>query len=384
MMIRTRTRAKKSITVREVAKHAGVSLRTVTNVMNNWPYVTEQTRQKVQLSIDTLGYRPSQLASSLATGRTSTIGVVLPDITNPFFGQVVRGCEDALYTAGYSIFLCNTNEDLVKQSSYFDMLVDRGVDGLLIFGARSNSDAQATVVHGDIPVVTEDSPVQSQNTTALDIDNVGGAQLAVAHLISRGHTVIGHLGGPSKRLAAIRRLDGYRQALEQAGIAYDESLVLRCSPNIRGGLEAALTLLRDKKPTALFCYNDMMAVGVLVACRQLGLKIPRDVALVGFDDVAMASLVEPALTTVRVDQYELGRQASQLLLERLSGQANPRDFVTFPVELVVRDSCGSKRTTRKPPSVMLEHLLRSESPDSPAYITQAQAARDEALSLTAT
>ncbi len=186
-------------------------------------------------------------------------------------------------------------------------------------------------------------PAQNKNTTIIDIDNVGGAQMAVEHLISLGHTRIAHLGGPTQRLAADHRLQGYRQALENAGILYDESLVLRCSPSIRGGLEFAMTILQEKKPSALFCYNDLMAVGAMVACRQLDLNIPRDVAVVGFDDIAIASLVEPALTTVRVRQYDMGKLASELLLERLSGKEGSQDVVKFPVELIIRNSCGDRR-----------------------------------------
>jgi DNA-binding LacI/PurR family transcriptional regulator len=349
---------KKSVTIRDVAALAGVSLRTVTNVINKWPYVTDETRQKVQRSIDTLGYRPSRLASSLVTGRTNTIGVMIPDITNPFFGQVVRGCEDVLYAAGYSIFLCNTSEDEKKQASYLEILVDRGVDGLLIFGARSAEAVRSAsaVVRDEIPVIAEDSPAQNQNTTIIDIDNIGGAQVAVEHLIAHGHTRIAHLGGPTQRLAADHRLQGYRQALEHAGIPYDDALVLRCSPSIRGGLQSAMTLIQQHKPSALFCYNDLMAVGAMVACRQLDLKIPHDIAVVGFDDIAIASLIEPALTTVRVRQYEMGRLASELLLERLAGKEPPPGPVKFPVELVVRNSCGARRLSRKQQNEMLELL----------------------------
>ncbi len=362
-MLTSRSRLKKKVTIRDVAKDAGVSLRTVTNVINKWPYVTDQTREKVQRSIDALGYRPSRLASSLVTGRTNTIGVMIPDITNPFFGQVVRGCEDVLYAADYSIFLCNTSEDPKKQSSYLDILVDRGVDGLLIFGARSSQDEHAGVVHDEIPVVVEDSPVQNQNTTMIEIDNIGGAQMAVAHLIAHGHTRIAHLGGPIQRQAADHRLLGYRQAIESAGIPYDKSLVMRCSPSIRGGLQSALELLPAKKPSALFCYNDLMAIGAMVACRQLGLKIPKDLAIIGFDDIAIASLIEPALTTVRVRQYEMGRLASDLLLERLSGKENVQNQVKFPVELIVRNSCGTRRLSARQQNEMLEHLLRAELVD---------------------
>ena len=359
MFIR-RPRPKKNITLRDVAKHAGVSPKTVSNVINNWPYITDETRQKVQDAINMLGYRPNGLATSLRTGRTNTIGVVIPDITNPFFGQVVRGCEDVLYAAGYNIFLCNTNEDPVKERGYLDMLVSRGVDGLLMFGARSDSEVLSAIVHDGIPIVAEDSPAQHNNSTVIEIDNLGGAQLATKHLISRGHTRIGHLAGPVHRLAAETRLQGYQYALESAGIPYDEELVYRCSPSIHGGYQSTLQIMREKKPSALFCYNDLMAVGAMVACRQLDLDIPREVALVGFDDIAIASLVEPALTTIRVRQYDMGKLASQLLLERLSGKENPSTHVQFQVELVIRNSCGARRLSKKQLDGMLEQLLSSE------------------------
>lgn len=362
MQIRKR-RPKKKVTLTDVAKHAGVSPKTVSNVLNDWPYISDETRQKVQASIEALGYRPSALATSLRTGRTKTIGVVIPDITNPFFGQAVRGCEDVLYAAGYSIFLCNTNEDPVKEQSYLDMLTRRGVDGLLMFGARSSAEVLSQVVHDDIPIVAEDSPAQHSNTTVIDIDNVRGAVIATRHLLELGHQRIGHLGGPAQRLAAVHRLEGYRQALDETSRGYEARLALRCQPTIRSGYRAALQLLASEKPTALFCYNDLMAIGAMVACQQLKLRIPADIALVGFDDIAIASLVTPALTTVRVRQYEIGRRASELLLERLAGGEPVQKRVLFPVELVVRSSCGARRLSRRQTMAMLEHLLDSDLVD---------------------
>lgn len=362
-MLTRRRRPKKKVTLNDVAKHAGVSPKTVSNVLNDWPYVTDETRQKVQASIEVLGYRPSALATSLRTGRTKSIGVIIPDITNPFFGQAVRGCEDVLYAAGYSIFLCNTNEDPVKEQSYLDILTRRGVDGLLMFGARSSAGVLSEVVHDGIPIVAEDSPAQHSNTTVIDIDNVYGAASATRHLLELGHRRVGHLGGPQQRLAAVHRVEGYRQALEEAGLDYEPRLVLRCQPSIRSGYHGAIQLLEGEKPTALFCYNDLMAVGAMVACKQLNLAIPADVALVGFDDIAMASLVAPALTTVRVHQYQIGRQAGELLLERLAGGEAPQKRVLFPVELVVRSSCGARRLSRRQTIVMLEHLLDTDLVD---------------------
>ncbi|MCC6169372.1 MAG: LacI family DNA-binding transcriptional regulator [Caldilineaceae bacterium] len=364
-------RRKQRVTLRDVAQHAGVSPKTVSNVLNDWPYVTDETRAKVQASIEALGYRQSILAAGLRSGRTKTIGVVIPDITNPFFGQVVRGCEDVLYAAGYSIFLCNTNEDAVKERAYLDSLVSRGVDGLLLFGARADSAALAALVPGDLPIVAEDSPAHDLNTTVIEIDNRGGAALATRHLLESGHRRIAHLGGPSERAAATGRQEGYRQALESAGIGYDPALVVRCRPTLRGGYHAALHLLGrhigqhigEPPPTALFCYNDLMAVGAMVACRRLGLTIPGDLALVGFDDIAIASLVTPILTTVRVQQYQLGRLASDLLLQRLAGSGDVASQVKFPVELIVRGSCGARQISPEQITGMLEHLLDSDLVD---------------------
>ena len=362
-MFNRRPRAKKKITLRDVAIHAGVSPKTVSNVINDWPYITDETREKVQRSIDALSYRPNGLATSLRTGRTNTIGVMIPDITNPFFGQLMRGCEDVLYAAGYSIFLCNTGEDPIKERRYLDMLVNRGVDGLIMVGSRSNSEVLTAVVQDSFPIVTVDSPEQQGNKTVIGIDNIGGAKMAVKYLIDCGHTRIAHLGGPAQRLAADHRLQGYRQALENAGIPYDETLVDRCAPTIRGGYQSSLALIPSKKPTALFCYNDLMAVGAMVACRQLDLNIPHDIAIVGFDDIAIASLVEPALTTVQVRQYDLGRLSSDLLLERLSGKEITQTYVQFPVELMIRNSSGDGGLTRMELNQRLEHLFSTELAD---------------------
>jgi LacI family transcriptional regulator len=363
MLPRSRRRPKQAVTLQDVARHAGVSPKTVSNVLNDWPYVTDETRQKVQQAIADLGYRPSVLATSLRTGQTKTIGVVIPDITNPFFGQAVRGCEDVLYTAGYSIFLCNTNEDPVKERGYLDMLVSRGVDGLLMFGARSSAEVLSSVVYDWIPIVAEDSPAQHSNTTVVEIDNVTGARLGTAHLLHNGRRRVGHLAGPAERLAAQHRLEGYRLALADAGLADDPALVVHGHPSIRGGYQAALKLIEGQHPTALFCYNDLMAIGAMIACRHLGLAIPQDLALVGFDDVAIASLVVPALTTIRVCQYLMGRTASELLLERLAGKESPTKHVLFPVELIERDSSGGVPLSSEQTDHMLEALATAELAD---------------------
>jgi len=359
-MFKRRPRNKKNVTLRDVAKHAGVSPKTVSNVINDWPYVTDETREKVQKSIKELVYRPNAVATSLRTGRTKTIGVIIADITNPFYGQLVRGIEDILYGCGYSIFLCNTNEDLEKELGLLEMLVSRGVDGLLMFGSRASTELLSSIVDEHIPIVSENSLAERENMTVVKVDSVGGGQMATEHLIKMGHRKIGHLGGPSQRKATDFRLFGYQVALENAGIPFDPSLVFRSAPSIRGGYEAALKLLPEQKPTAIFCYNDLMAIGAIVACRRLDLKIPEDLSIVGFDDIAMASLIEPTLSTMRLKQHELGCLAGNLLLDRINDGDASIKTVTFPVELVVRDSSNPTPFSHKQINEMLEHLLKDD------------------------
>ena len=374
-----RERSSKVVTLADVARHAGVSAKTVSNVVNDWPYVSDEMRQKVKAAIDELGYRPSALARSLVTGRSNTIGVVLPDISNPFFGQAVRGCEDALNEAGYSVFLCNTDESIAKERYYLDTLAGRGVDGLILWGSAGSA-SLAEVIDNGMPLVTVDSSAEGccGNATHVTVDNTRGAALATRHLIDRGRHRIGHLAGPALRQTAIRRQAGYREALAEAGLPFDPCLVIDGAPSIRGGYRVATQLLKAQRPDALFCYNDLMAVGAGVACRQLGLSIPRDVALVGFDDIVIAALVTPALTTVRIAQYELGKLTSQFLLERLQNKNLPPKTVVFPVELQVRNSSGGRRLSRKQMNDLLENLVSSLAVDLPDdYLAQCGQAESE-------
>jgi DNA-binding LacI/PurR family transcriptional regulator len=353
----------KRVTLKDVARHAGVSVMTVSNVINDWPRVTDETRQKVRASIEELGYRPNVVARSLVTGRTHTIGVVIADLMNPFFGQAVRGCEDVLYEQGYSLLLCNTNEDPCREHSYLEMLVGRGVDGLLMFGSRSSYAEVAEIVPGSIPIVAESSPIKKGNAIVLNLESRRGAHLATQHLIEMGHRRIGHLAGPLVRPAGRLRKEGYFDTLDAAGIPSDLDLVVVGHPSIRGGYRAARQLLSKHPVTALFCFNDLMAIGAMVACVHMDLRIPQDIALVGFDDIPLAAFVEPALTTIRVEQYQMGRLAAGLLLERLSNGETAWQQMDIPVQLIVRNSTGAQRLSKEQVQEMFESLAISEGLD---------------------
>lgn len=330
----------KSATLKDVAAHAGVSIKTVSNVVNDWPYVSDETRQKVLDAIQEVGYRPNHMARSLVTGKTRTVGVLIPDIANPFFGTAIRGCEDVLFDGEYSLFLCNTNEVLEREQYYLDLLLSRGVDALIIWGTRIACHELEQIIGLSIPFVTVelDSDPCNANHISINVDNINGAFQAVGHLAQLGYQHIAHLGGPRRRLTANRRMEGYRQALDYHGLPFRPELVSVSPPTIQAGFRAALECLRNYRPDAIFCYNDLMALGAMIAARELGLEIPKDLAVVGFDDIVIAALTEPPLTTMRIQQYNLGRLTGRLVLDSLEKKTPPSQTILFPVELQVRES----------------------------------------------
>ena len=334
---------RRSVTMSDVAAHAGVSIKTVSNVINNWPYVTEETRQKVVAAIEAVGYRPNHTARSLVTGKTKAVGVLVPDVSNPFFGTAIRACEEALVEDGYSLFLCNTNEDAERERYYLEQLLSRGVDGLILWGARLSCDELEGIVGADTALITVElgEEPRRSNHTCINVDNKGGACMATEHLLREGHRRIGHLAGPLDRITSRQRKQGYEQALVTAGLEPLPEMTVAGHPSVQGGFRAAERLMRTQKPDAIFCYNDLMALGALLAARYLGLRIPHDLALVGFDDIDVSSIVEPPLTTVRIPQAKLGRLTGKVVLERLRGSEGSERVILCPVELRVRGSSGN-------------------------------------------
>ena len=367
---------KKGVTMSAVAAQAGVSIKTVSNVVNDWPYVTDETRQRVLRAIESVGYRPNQMARSLVTGKTKAIGVVVPDISNPFFGAAIRGCEDVLFGPGYSMFLCNTNEDVDRERYYLDQLLSRGVDALILWGTRLCCRDLEALVGTEAALVTVELGEEptGPNHICINVDNLRGARLATEHLIASGHRRIAHLAGPPGRVTTGLRRQGYEQALQSAGLPAPARWVVQPEqPSIRGGFHAALPLLQAEKPEAIFCFNDLLAFGAVLAARHLGLAVPDDLALVGFDDIDMASMIDPPLTTVRIPQYRLGKLVGEVVLDRLHRGESARKLILYPVELQIRGSSGKGLFTDGQRRATLEGLISSlfddaaESPpgDSP-------------------
>ena len=356
---------KKSVTMTDVAAHAGVSVKTVSNVINDWPYVTDETRQRVVEAIEVVGYRPNQMARSLVTGKTLSIGVVIPDISNPFFGASIRGCEDVLFEAGYSLFLCNTNENEKRERYYLEQLLSRGVDALILWGTRICCEDLEGIVGSEIALVTVELGEQptGPNHICINVDNLNGGRIAASHLIEMGRRRIAHLSGLPTRITSELRRRGYEQALMAAGTAPEPELVVAASPTIQGGFRAAMDVIEKEHPDAIFCYNDLMALGAVLAARHIGLSIPDDLALVGFDDIEMASLIDPPLTTVRIHQYRLGRLTGQAVLECIQTQEPASKVVLSPVELQVRGSSGAVLPSEQQRQLTLDSLISSFSQD---------------------
>ena len=331
------------ITITDVAREAGVSMMTVSRVLNNKEGVGQETRQVVLDVIKKLGYRPSGVARSLATQRTGTIGLVMPDVSNPFFPGIALGVEKIAFAAGYSVLLCNTEEDPQREMDVLELLTEKWVDGLVLCSSRIDEEKLTSI----LPLYPAAVLINRQLLNPKDVHAVGsvliadkaGGQMATQHLISRGHKKIGYLAGPNNSQSNQWRWEGYQDALVEAGLPYVSKYVYSCPPTVEGGFQAGRNFLTaHPEITALFCYNDLIAVGVLQACTAMGRKVPDDLAVVGFDDIILAPLVTPSLTTCRVVSEELGESAARLLLDRIGGCVQDCEKKVLQPELVIRAS----------------------------------------------
>ena len=330
------------VTMSDVARQARVSLMTVSRVINNKEGVKDETRQDILEIISKLGYRPSAIARSLATQKTRTIGLVIPDVANPFFADITRGVERLAYSEGYHVFLCNAEEDPLRELAVIQSLEEKCVDGLILCSSRLEEEKLADLV-ARLPaaVLINRTLAQKDGNTfnSVVIDDQRSGWLATHHLIERGNQSIGFLAGPPASYSGSGRHKGYLAALQGAGISLESGWVSNCQPSVEGGYEMTRQLLA-KYPylTALFCYNDLVAIGAIQACGELKRRIPEDFAIVGHDDIPLAALVSPALTTCRVPRHELGARAVNALLERLKGCPDGCQQIVLQPELIIRES----------------------------------------------
>jgi LacI family transcriptional regulator len=326
------------VTLAQVADLAGVSPTTVSHVLSGKRMVGAVTRGHVQDAIRQLGYRPNNIARSLRTSRSRMVAVVVPDITNPFYSVLTRGLADGVYEAGYGTYVCNTDGLAERENTFLEDVLDRGVDGIVMASVNVSASVVGPSRLGT-PTVYVGGALDQPDADLVTADDEVGSRLATQHLISRGATRIAMIQGPHESGPA--RDEGYRGALADGGLPFDSALMVRGDWTRQGGRRAMHSLMAMvDRPDAVFCANDLTAIGAVDAARDLGLSIPRDVALVGFDDVDAATIVSPTLTTVRNPAYDTGCAAGELLLSRMLGNytADEGRTVVLPCPLVVRES----------------------------------------------
>lgn len=328
-------------TIKQVAQVAGVSFTTVSHVLNNTRPVSDEARAAVLAAVEQLHYVPSALARALKCRSTGTIGLIIPNNTNPYFSEVARGIEDSCYAAGYSVILCNSDDDPVKQREYLNVLLTKRCDGLIL---SALADRDGELLHKmKVPAVLLDRAPSDLSLDAVAVDNRAGGLLAARHLLELGRRRIACIAGPQEVGISNERIDGVRGALHDAGVAFDAALCRHSDFSSAGGYVAALALLAlpaEQRPDALFCCNDLMAFGALRAAAELGIAVPGQLAVVGFDDIDLASFVHPPLTSVAQNTRELGHITAACLLARIADPALPRQQRSVAPVLHVRGSSG--------------------------------------------
>jgi LacI family transcriptional regulator, galactose operon repressor len=350
-------------TIRDVARQAGVSTATVSRVISGSVAARPHTRARVLAAAEMLGYRPSEVARSLKLRTTRTLGLLVTDIQNPYYPEIVRAVEDTALERNLAVLLCNGADDPGREETYLDLLVDRRVDGIIIASSGLQERHGAWLARRSVPVVLVNWAAPDLALPAILGDNRAGGRLATEHLLSLGHRRIGHLSAPVRNAAAAERLSGIREALVNGGIDPESVVVVEGDGKVAGGERAALELL-DRMPelSAIICYNDLTAIGAVRAVRITGRQVPDDVSIVGYDDIALSSWVDPPLTTIAQPTSEMGRWAVRRLGELIRGSAgaatgdwprvgtaggpsglNGPPPVILPIELRVRTSTAPPR-----------------------------------------
>jgi LacI family transcriptional regulator len=327
-------------TIKEVAQKARVSVGTVSNVLCGTVPVSQKLRERVQQVIRELDYHPNHVARSLKSRSTKMLGMVVSDITNPFFPQLVRGAEDAAWKHDYMLLTLNSDDQVERERQVMSALRDRRVDGILLVPSACDNDVShiTGTVDSGIPVVLVDREIRGVTLDSVTVDNQEGARSAVAHLISAGHSRVAILTGKLHLHIARDRFEGYRKALAGAGIPFDESLLRDGTFRAEGAYHAGLSLLREQRPAAIFTANALMALGLLRAIKECGLRCPEDVAVATFDDPAFSEAVRPQLTSVAQPAYELGFKAAELLIRRILEPGRRKTNLVLATELKIRES----------------------------------------------
>ena len=325
--------------IKDVALHAGVSVTTVSHVVNGTRFVSETARQRVEEAVRELGYVPSAVARSLKHNTTRTFGMVIPNNSNPYFAEIIRGVEDRCFAAGYNVILCNSNDDPERQAGYLRVLAEKRIDGLVLVVTGSDAVARATLGGIAMPLVLLDREVSGVSGDLVEVNHVLGSQMATRHLLELGHPRVACISGPPGLSPSSQRRAGWKDALEKASVERTESDLARGDFTARGGYLAMQALLKRRpRPTAVFACNDLMAFGALTAAREAGIAVPQQLSIVGFDDIDLAAFSAPPLTTVAQPKKQIGTVAADLLLDRVSNARTDNRQMILDPELRVRAS----------------------------------------------
>ncbi|MEG0273796.1 MAG: LacI family DNA-binding transcriptional regulator [Longicatena sp.] len=336
-----------SITLKEVANACGVSITTVSLVLNDRPNrISEDVKARILETVERLNYKPNPIAVSMITKKTNIWGLILPDISNLYFSELAKVIEQNAYQSGYNIIYGNTTDSIEHTFEYFDFFYNRGVDGIIIiysnkFNDEDKAKLNKLIQEADIPVIILDRFLAENRTTTILVDHRKGGYIATKHLLDLGHKVIGCITGPKHIVSSNERLLGYKDALKEAHIPFDESLIYHGDFQPHSGIKALESLL-PKKVTAIFSFNDMMAIGFFRECKKRKIRIPEDISVIGYDDIILSELLDPPLTTITQPIDALGKEAVLQMLEMMKKNDHNYKNIILNPSLKVRESTQKK------------------------------------------
>lgn len=341
----------KRVTISDVADRSGVSKSTVSHVINRTRFVEEDTKKRVLEVIEELGYRPSNVARSMVSKRTKTAGLLISDVGNPFYSEVILGVEEAARAQGYNIFLCNTSYDIQRGMEFIQSLIDKMVDGVMLMSSSLSIELVDELYNHHIPAVVLDweSEIVGRKAASVSIRFSKGIRQAVDYLYDLGHRRFAHISGPLDLWTARKRKEDFLYALEDHGIPASDVLIIEGNLRIDGGRDAMKTIMnKDRRPTAVFAANDLTALGLIWASRDYGIQVPEDLSIIGLDDIELASQVNPPLTSVTLPRFEIGCLAMNLLLELIQLSEDGLQDLSKLNRTVTTD-LAIRRSTSKPP-----------------------------------
>ena len=328
-----------SVSIKDIAREAGVSHSTVSRALTDSHLVKAETKERIRDLAKQMGYTPSAVARSLVRQRTDTLGLVVSTVADPFASEVVRGIEETAFDNGFGVLLCESGNNRDREIAAVKMLREKRVDGIVVSASTVGDFYMPLLDELHIPIVLVNREQGTEYAYSIVTDDLHGGALAVNHLLALGHRRIGVITGPAESESSHKRLDAYREVLTGSGIAFDPQLIVSGDGRADGGYAGAGRLLSlVSRPTAIFCYNDTTAIGAIRAIKKRGLSVPTDVSVIGFDDIPFAEYIDPPLTTVRQHRYTMGRLATEMILALLDGKC-PEANIFLKGDLIIRESC---------------------------------------------